>query len=372
MSAALPIASTPDALSPEWVTAALRAGAGVPPGATVTDVALSPVGTGQMSDSLRLGLTWAGAETASAEPGGATPASVMAKLPAADPTSRATAKSLRNYELEVRFYQQLAPSLPMRTPERLYADIDVDAADFILLLEDMAPARQGDQLAGCTPDEAAVAVAELPKLHAPRWGDPTLADIGWLHRDPEAGRAFMAELLPVLHHGFRERYADRIDDDVTTALDALFSHLGAHLARRDTAPATIVHGDYRLDNLLFGGLDGDVPVAVVDWQTVATGAALGDVAYFLGAGLATDDRRAHEEALVGDYHHRLRSAGVDDYGWDACWRDYRRGTWGGLVMAVAASMLVERTDRGDEMFLTMAHRHARHALDLDAAALLRA
>jgi hypothetical protein len=39
-------------------------------------------------------------------------------------------------------------------------------------------------------------------------------------------------------------------------------------------------------------------------------------------------------------------------------------------MAVAASMLVERTARGDEMFLTMARRHARHALDLDAAALL--
>ena len=36
-------------------------------------------------------------------------------------------------------------------------------------------------------------------------------------------------------------------------------------------------------------------------------------------------------------------------------------------MAVAASMLVERTDRGDEMFLTMAPGTARHALDLDAA-----
>ena len=40
-------------------------------------------------------------------------------------------------------------------------------------------------------------------------------------------------------------------------------------------------------------------------------------------------------------------------------------------MAVAASMLVERTDRGDQMFLTMAARHARHALDLDAPAVIR-
>jgi hypothetical protein len=34
-------------------------------------------------------------------------------------------------------------------------------------------------------------------------------------------------------------------------------------------------------------------------------------------------------------------------------------------------MLVERTERGDEMFMVMAHRHARHVLDLDAVQLLR-
>jgi hypothetical protein len=39
-------------------------------------------------------------------------------------------------------------------------------------------------------------------------------------------------------------------------------------------------------------------------------------------------------------------------------------------MAVAASNLVERTDRGDQMFLTMASRHARHALDLDAVSAI--
>ncbi len=357
----LAIASTPEALTADWLTRALRAGASVPSGATVVGVEATAVGTGQMCDSLRLRLDW--------DAEGTVPPTVIAKLPAADPTSRATAKSLRNYELEVRFYQELAGALPVRTPQCLYADIDVEDADFILLLEDMAPARQGDQLAGCSPDEAAVAVAELPNLHAPRWGDASLAGIDWLHRDPATSQAFMAELLPVLHEGFRERYADQLDDDVTGALDALFSRLGDHLGGR-TGPATIVHGDYRLDNLLFGGLDGGVPVAVVDWQTVSTGPAMNDVAYFLGAGLQPEARAVHEEALVRDYLDRLHVAGVEGYGWDACWEDYRRGTWGGLIMAVAASMLVERTARGDEMFLTMARRHARHALDLDAAALL--
>lgn len=357
----LPIASTVEALTTGWLTEALRAGGSLDQVGTVVGVDATAIGTGQMCDSLRLRLRYGS--------GVAGPPSIVAKLPAADPTSRATARSLRSYELEVRFYQQLAGDLPIRTPRCLYADIDVDEADFVLLLEDMAPARQGDQLAGCTPDEAAVAVAELPNLHAPRWGDPALASIEWLHRDPEARQAFMAELLPVLHTGFRERYQEWLDDEVGQACDALFGRLGVHLGAR-RGPGTIVHGDYRLDNLLFGGLGGGVPVAVVDWQTVGTGSAMDDVAYFLGGGLLPEDRRTSERALVREYLERLRAAGVEGYGWDDCWEDYRRGTWGGLLMAVAASMLVERTERGDEMFLTMARRAARHAIDLDAADLL--
>ena len=123
-----------------------------------------------MCDSLRLRLTAEGAPDAA-------PGSVVAKLPAADPTSRATALSLRSYEKEVRFYQQLAPDLPVRTPTVFHADIDPATASFVLLLEDMAPARAGDQLAGCAPAVVASAVDELVNLHAPRWADPTLAEL---------------------------------------------------------------------------------------------------------------------------------------------------------------------------------------------------
>src|SRR6185369_11638130 len=132
-----------------WVTDALRA-SGVIESASVVAIEQTPVGTGQMCDSVRLGLTYDGPTDG--------PATVIAKLPAADETSRATALSLRSYENEVRFYQQLAPDLPIRTPGVFHADIDVETASFILLLEDMAPASQGDQLAGCSPEVAKVAV----------------------------------------------------------------------------------------------------------------------------------------------------------------------------------------------------------------------
>jgi hypothetical protein len=357
---ALAIPDTADALSPRWLTEALGT-AGLLEGTRVTAVTVVPLGTGQMCDSARLRLTYD-----RPSPG---PTTLVAKLPAADPTSRATALQLRCYEIEVRFYQELAAGLPVRVPQVVYASIDVPTASFLLLLEDLAPARPGDQLAGCSVDQAALAVDELVKVHAPWWDDPSLATIEWLHRDPDASKAFFLELLPVLWDGFRERYLDRLQPDVHEAGDALFRGLDRYLLA-PTKPWTVVHGDYRLDNLLFGGADGGVPIAVLDWQTCGHGPALSDVAYFIGAGLAAPERRTHEADLVRRYHEGLGAAGVTGYSWERCWTAYRHGAFAGLVMAIAASMLVERTARGDEMFLAMAHRHALHALDLDAPALL--
>lgn len=344
------IADTPESLTASWLSEALSETLG---GVEVASVERSPVGTGQMCDTYRLELAYSGRLG---------PRSVVAKLPSADPTSRATALSLGSYENEVRFYQQLAPRLIVRTPRVYYADIDVETASFVLLLEDLSPARTGDQLAGCSSDDAERALAELVGLHAPLWDDPSLKELPWLHRDRSGQQLFYLGLLPQLWDGFRERYSETLGPEVHEAGDQLFAKLSDYILG-DTEPWTVVHGDYRLDNLLFD----EQSVTVLDWQTVTHGPALQDVAYFIGAGLLLDDRRAHEETLVRLYHDQLVAAGVNGYGWDRCWHDYRRGTWAGLIMAVAASMLVERTERGDQMFMVMAHRHARHALDLEAA-----
>lgn len=362
----LPIADRPEALTPEWLTAALDQG-GLLAGASVVDVEVVPIGTGQMCDSVRLTVTYDGPTDA--------PATFVAKLPAADETSRSTAVMLRNYEKEVRFYQEVAPTLAVRTPRVLHAAIDDSLSSFVLLLEDLSPACVGDQIQGCTIDEARRALAELARLHAPRWGDPALEEITWLGgrgstpspADDAAAEAGVSQMLPLLWAGFQERYAERLTSLVRWAGDELFGNLRAYVAPTGT-PRTVVHGDFRLDNLLFHPTSDEV--AVVDWQTCALGAGPTDAAYFVGAGLRTEERGQHEVALVRDYHHQLEASGVTGYGWDECWADYRRGCWSGVLMAVAAAMLVERTARGDEMFLTMAERHASQADDLSAAELL--
>ena len=126
-----------------------------------------------------------------------------------------------------------------------------------------------------------------------------------------------------------------------------------------------MHGDFRADNLLFGG----PRVVVVDWQTVGLGAGPTDLAYLLGASLLPEVRRVHEAALVDRYVAGLAAQGVA-VDRDDVWTQYRRYAFGGLIMAIVAQALVRRTDRGDEMFITMADRHSRQALDLDSESLV--
>ena len=338
-----------------WLTDAL-AGTGW---GVVAALDVSPVGTGQVADTVRLDITWAD------EGSPDRPASLVAKVAAADPTSRQAAAFTRTYEVEAAFYADLADELPVRTPACYHVDHDAAGNRYVVVLEDLAPARQGDQLAGCTLEDARTCLVELVQLHAPRWDDPTLEDLAWLHRYSDEAVAAMAGIITALAPGFLERYRNTLDPDVAALCGELVPRLAAVFADRPR-PWTVAHGDFRLDNLLFG----DGRVAVVDWQTVAHGPGIADLSYFLGAGFTIEDRRRHEHLLVEEYTLAMAAAGVVGLEVDAAWLAYRRFAFGGLIMAIVASMLVGQTERGDAMFMTMANRHGRHALDLDSLSLV--
>jgi aminoglycoside/choline kinase family phosphotransferase len=340
-------------LTPAFLTEVL---AGVAGGAAVTDVDTALVGTGQLGECVRLTLSYDRSTTA--------PSTLVAKLPSTDDNSRAAAAVVRAYEIEVSFYRDLRAGLNVRTPQCYFASLDLDSNDFVLLLEDICGGTQGDQLAGCSVDEAAAAVAQLPGLHAPRWGDVALEQLEWLHRSTEANSGMFTEIVRSLYPGFLERYADRLSPDVVTLSEQVVACLDVLNAERPR-PWTVAHSDFRLDNLLFQPDAPHDPVVVVDWQTCGYGPGISDLAYFIGGSLQTDDRRDHEADLVRDYQQRMHAAGAE-LNWDDLWSQYRRYTVAGLIMAIAASMLVKRTERGDDMFMVMAERAGRHAIDLEA------
>ena len=342
---------TLDELDEAWLGAALGAG-------RVSSFSSEPIGTGQMSESHRVHLSYADGEG---------PETVVLKLAAADTASRATGVGLGIYAREVRFYDEVAPSIGGPLPGCWLARFDESEGWFTLLLEDAADAEPGDQIAGCGVDRARLAMEALAQLHAPVLGDEALSGSDWLNRPAPINQALVAQLLP----GFLERYGERVSAEHRALCERFVARLDAWLADR-REPQGLVHGDFRLDNLLFGEGERSKPLTVVDWQTVGWGGAVTDAAYFLGGGLQVADRRRHERELLGEYHEALLAAGIEGFSWEACWEEYRRHTFAGVLMAILAPMLVERTERGDEMFMTMLARHSQHVLDLEAEELLAA
>ncbi len=348
-----------DAVSPEWLTARLR-DAGIE--ATVTGFTATQIGTGQIGKCIRYGLEYA--------PGARGPATLIGKFPSDDPDSRAAGVALKNFLKEVSFYQTLQSRLAIRTPRCYYAAIEGEGPEFVILMEDLSPAEQGDQLQGCTPDVAAAAVNELVGLHAPSWRDETLKGLAWL-RDESAPRDALHAMYAAQLPGFLDRYGAALAEDEARIIAQVADAPEAPLFAELPDVFSLVHVDYRLDNLMIDERASDCRVTVVDWQSITLGPPLNDVAYFLGAGLMAENRRPAEEGIVREYHQRLAAAGVDGFDWADCWESYRRGVFAGFGVTVIASMLVQRTERGDEMFTVMASRHARHALDLGAGEFLR-
>ncbi len=337
-------------LTPAWLTGFLG-GAGHD--VTVTSVGSEPVGSGQMAGSYRLALTYA-------EPTHL-PTTMVAKLAIGELPQRQFASGV--FRNEVLFYQRLAPTLAVPRPDCYASVISPEHTEFVLLLKDMAPAVQGDQIAGCTPHQARAVALAAAGLHGPRWCDQTLLEVPGLALPTHDDRVLMDSVLEPMADAFRSRFV--LDEHETATIDWLVATAGDWLERPPRRFA-LIHGDLRIDNVLFGP---DVQVTVVDWQTITPGNPLRDIAFLLSTSLNVEDRRTHERAIVAAYHAALGGFGVTDYTLDECWADYVDSLIQAPLIIVFGCGAAIPTERGDRMFTTMLARCAAAIEDLVPGAL---
>jgi hypothetical protein len=359
------IPSGPADLTAEWLTAALRS-SGTIGGERVVSFATEDVGEGAgfIGVVSRVKPVYdAAAATA--------PASLIAKFPGASEGGREIGNLFRFYEREIRFYEEVAPEIELRTPRRYFSAMDVDRGGYALLLEDLAPARCGDQVAGCSAGEAELALRSLADFHATWWESPRLARLAeWMpivdapvHRSAEqsyeqAWGPFIDNFGASLSPGMRAT-AERIGKNVV-ALQSSYAD----------APHTIMHGDYRLDNMFFGD-DVERPFAIADWQIASRGRGIFDVTYFICGCLEPEERRANEQELVRLYHDTLLRRGVTGYSWEQCWEEYRRGASYLLVyVVISLGTLDFANERGLALFHAWLRRATAAIEELDAAKLL--
>jgi hypothetical protein len=341
---------SPGEITGGWLTAALRASGAISDATFITAAsveAISDLG-GVNGETCRVRLEYEPPALNATDRG---PQTLVAKFPADRAGARGVAAFQRWYQREVSFYTTLAATSPIRTPRCHAAAID-PSGEYVLLLEDLHAWRQGDQLAGCTVDDARVAIEAAARLHA-RWWDaaPPASDV---LPDTTIGRDRATRV-----QGALERVAARATEhhglpkSMTVELPRLVAGYIQLLDRMATPPVTVVHGDFRLDNLFFAAATTDdaVEVAAIDWRCRGTY----DIGYFIGLDLAPALRRTHEHDLLAGYVAGLHAHGVTGYEATDAWEDYRHAlllAFAVFLIGASGEQLNERMARVHEVGLT--------------------
>ena len=322
---------------------------------------IRPIGTGQMAESYRVSFV-EGTH-------GQLPHSVVVKVPSQSESSRAASRITRCYELETGFYAHVRSMVGVSAPKCLHVWFDAPNDDFVLVLEDIVDGKQGDQISGASIEQARAAIDELVLLHAPLWNSMQLDTLGWMPRHSMESSQGTRDLLRSVFAGFATRFSSLVSAKVLELGSRLVENIDGY-DRAFPNNETIVHRDFRLDNLLFTDTSSGMNVKVVDWQTASISAGATDLAYFIGASFSPEQRREVEGELVRRYCDGLSQAGIS-LSWDDVWDQYRLFATSGYIMAIVASMLVKQTERGDTMFAAMANRHGQQMIDLETLSLFR-
>ena len=251
----------------------------------------------------------------------------------------------------------------MAVPDHLYIAFDEDNHAFTLIMHDLPRHCAGNQLVEPSREEALLAMNAAAGIHAGWWGDPMLDTLDW----PNGTRAVpppldIDALYQMFWPAFCDRYGERVTAEMKTVGEAFLGKLASQHADVQ-GPRCLTHNDFRADNMLLALDDPENPVVIVDWQTTGIGVGAGDYAYYVGTSFDPETRRAMEPELREAYRNGLLSHGVAESDLAALDDDIALCAVNGFIMGVTAAMVVERTPRGDDMFLAMVRRSASMVLD---------
>jgi hypothetical protein len=344
-----PVLKDLEELTPEWLTAALRSGGGAA-APTVTSVRCERIGVGEgfAASLARVFPTYQDRETDA-------PHTFIAKFAATAGNTRALLNEFDSYGREVLFYTEIGERAGVPIPRCYYGARDATSGDFVLLLEDLAPAESGDQILGATREQTATVVRHMAKLHARFRDSQGLRQTKWLWVAAESAR--VVELYREGLALFRERVRDRhpLLVEMAEQIDVILPYLPVELTPSTTG-ITLVHGDLRLGNTLYPGPAGG-RFALVDWQGVSAGRGAQDIANWLAQSLDINERRACEQEMLRLYHRTLTQNGVRRYFFWQLRFEYRLallGVLGGL--ASVGDHLEELTLRGEELLAVLHDR----------------
>jgi hypothetical protein len=354
-------------LDRDWIASALERG-GLSTSATIESVSVGPLSSaavGLIGELVSCNVTWSGADD-----GEDLPTSIVIKLPSTNEGNRALALAMGYYHAEHHFYRSVAVDSGMRTPRCWYSDGDAESGRYALLIEDVGHLDVVDQSVGLDATKAESVLRRLAELHGRNWLNAELEGLDWLPNSYGEDLRVYGLLMNDAWPSWASAVADVVDPADLALAERFVTSFDLMIDALADEPWTLVHRDFRVDNMMF---DGDDPV-VFDWGAVARGNNLYDVAYFLGGSLDTPVRRAAQDQLLGSYRDALADAGGITYDDADFERVLRLNGLYCLIVPIlgGGNVLDAKDDRGAELLATMLKRTFELLHDLDAGAELPA
>lgn len=244
------------------------------------------------------------------------------------------------------FYRSAAQYTPIPVPRCYLNLIEHDTQRSLLLLEDLAPAITGNQITGVSIDDAKPVLALLANLHSTWWAQHNTDEIHEL-RDLTTQTDDISRLVRQWYRAAWPRFVAQSPAGLTDTVRQFGTALCAGTSRTDTlldaAPHTLLHGDFRLENMLFRHQHGSTTWWVIDWEDIGLGNAMSDVAWFIG-GCVQIESPMGEQALLQHYYAALVTMGVQQYSWEQCQRDYRMAMCNCFVQGILTATAVGERD----------------------------
>ncbi|MCX2930070.1 aminoglycoside phosphotransferase family protein [Mycobacterium sp. CVI_P3] len=350
-----------EALTPEWLTAALCKGH---PGAWVTGVSTSSGSDGSTTRRV-LQIDYNDVGQAAG-----LPTSVFTKSTPKF-TSRAVTVPAAALECEALFYDRIRPGLAVDAPHGYYLAVDARSGRSMFLLEDVATSRGvvfGDPTKHhIDRTRAESIVTTLATLHGTLWESPRFAGdlaavkntVQW-QTDVNDTIAFPKRTVI----GF-DRAESVFPTQFRRRRNEIFGALMTSLTLHRSAATTLLHSDVHSRNWYLTPEGG---MGLYDWQLISRGSWAMDVAYALSSALTVDDRRAWERDLIALYIDRLHAAGGPRLTAAGAWLTYRQQPFHGLVfwLYTIGAGRMQPAMQPDDVSLANLERMTNMIVDLDS------
>ena len=286
---------------------------------TLTQLPLG-VGSGNMSLLTKLAVTYERDDEK-------LPKTMIIKIPTTFASARDIGNQLNAYERETRFYIDIADKIPMRTPKLIFGASDKETDTYILILEDCSRFALIDQIKGLDTKVSELIAVKLADFHAAWWNKKGLSSFTWLPRPRGQEIQSTVNILRTTIETCdkSDEFKNLLPRGGWEACQKISERADLLVQSITDSNLTIIHSDFRSDNLFIDNNTPADPLVVFDWQMVQISRGIFDLSYLFGASIDIEIRRKIERNIIKIYYERLQHNGIKSYSFDECWADYLKG-----------------------------------------------